>query len=291
MNKKLRGYLSIITAAFFWGTSATAAKSLFERSVSPLLLVESRVVLAAIFLVGLFLISRPSLLKIKIADIGDFALLGIIGVAGSNYTYYMAIQKTTVGFAILMQYTAPAVVAVYMVLSRRESISRTKVLALLSSLAGCMIMVGAFDPAIHLTAPGIALGVLSAFCFAFFNIYTKVASKHYSIWTSLSYTFITGSVFWIALDAILHIEISASSPMEMGALVLFSLSSALIPYFFYFTGLKYLAPSTAIIVSTIEPVVAIFSAFIILGETLYPEQIAGGVLIIFAVILLEARKE
>ncbi|MCL5267193.1 MAG: DMT family transporter [Bacteroidetes bacterium] len=291
MNRKLRGYLSIIAAALFWGTSATAAKSLFERSVSPLLLVESRVILATVFLLLLFWIVRPRLLRIRLADMRDFALLGIIGVAGSNYSYYMAIQETSVGIAILMQYTAPTLVAIYMVLTRQERISRTKILALLSSLGGCIIMVGAFDPAIHLTPPGIALGALSAVCFAFFNVYTKVASKRYSIWTALTYTFISASIFWIALDVVFHTGISVSSPREMGALVLFSLSSALIPYFFYFNGLKFLTSSTAIIVSTLEPVIAIFSAFVILGETLYPEQIAGGVLVISAVILLENRKE
>ncbi len=291
MTKKLKGYLSIFGAALFWGTSATAAKSLFERNISPLLLVESRVILAAVFLVTVFLIVNRKLLSVRPADLWDFALLGILGVAGSNYTYYMAIQETTVGIAILMQYTAPALVAAFMVITRQESISRVKLIALLSSLAGCTVMLGAFDPAIHLTPLGITFGMLSALCFAFFNVYYKAASKHYPIWTALTYTLLSAGVFWIILDVFFRTGIAVSTTGEVWALVLFSISSALIPYFFYFNGLKYLVPSTAIIVSTLEPVIAIFSAFVILGETLYLEQIAGGALVILAVILLETRKE
>ncbi len=291
MNKKLRGYLSIFAAAFFWGTSATAAKALFERHISPLLLVESRVIIAAIVLVLFFLIVNPRILRVRLSDLWDFALLGVIGVAGSNYAYYMAIQATNVGIAILMQYTAPAMVALYMVVTKQERISKTKIIALLSALAGCIIMLGTFEPAIHLTAIGIFFGVLSAVCFAFFNVYTRIASKQYTIWTAITYTLITGGMFWVVLDLVLHTGIGIGGTMELAALALFSVTSALIPYFFYFNGLKFLVPSTAIIVSTLEPVIAISSAFVILGETLYPEQIAGGVLVIFAVILLESHRE
>ena len=294
MNLRLRGYLSIFAAASFWGASATAAKFLFEHRISPMLVVQSRVIIAAVVLVAFLLVLDRRHLQVAFRDLRDFALLGVIGVAGSNYTYYMAIQVTSVGIAILMQYTAPALVAIYVFITKQEKVSRTKAFAVVLSLAGSMIMLGAFDPKMHITALGIFFGIVSALCFAFFNVYNKVATKHYTVWTALTWTLLFAGAFWLILDVIFGaktLKIGTIGSSEIWMLTGFSLSSILIPYFFYFTGLKHLPASTAIIVSTLEPVVAIVSSFLVLGETLSFSQIAGGLFIVTAVILLEVYKE
>ncbi len=291
LNSRLRGYLSIFAAAFFWGSSGTAAKFLFEHHISPMLVVQSRVIIAALFLTGFLLVVNRHSLAISAAHLKDFALLGIIGVAGSNYSYYMAIQVTNVGIAILMQYTAPVIVALYMLVSRREKISKVKILAIALSLGGSAVMLGAFNPSVHITGIGIFLGVVSAFCFAFFNVFNKVASKEYSTWTALTWTLICASMFWVVLDLFAGTPVTRIGPSEIGTLAVFAFSSIVIPYYFYFTGLRYLAASTAIIISTLEPVVAIATSFAFLGETLLTSQIVGGIFIVSAVILIEAYRE
>ena len=291
MNSRLRGYASIFAAAFFWGSSGTAAKFLFQHDVSPMLVVQSRVIIAAAFMVLFLFVMDRKLLSIKLADLKDFALLGVIGVAGSNYSYYMAIQVTNVGIAILMQYTASALVAVYMLLSKQEKISRVKTLAIVLSLGGSAVMLGAFNTSMHITAIGILLGAVSAVSFAFFNIYNKIASKQYTIWTAVTWTLICAGGFWVVLDLLTGSGIAYVAPSHLTVLIAFSFSSIIIPYYFYFTGLKHLRPSTAIIVSTLEPVVAIVTSFLFLGETLSVSQMTGGFFIVFAVILLEVFRE
>ena len=288
---RIGGYVSIFLAALLWGSSATAAKFLFQHDISPLLVVESRVIIAAVVLTSLLLMTRPEILKVKWADLWDFAILGVIGVAGSNYTYYAAIKETSVAIAILMQYTAPILVAVYFVTTRQEKISTVKAIAVALSFAGCTIMLGIFNHDVRITALGVFLGALSAFCFAFFNIFAKIANKHYSVWTVLTYTLISASVFWIGLDSVVDTGIKLSGINVLMTLFVFSFTSALLPYVFYFRGLKRLSPSTAIVVSTLEPVVAILTAFVFLGETLHVIQIAGGGFVIAAVILLEVYRE
>ncbi len=256
---RLRGYLSIFAAAFFWGSSGTAAKFLFEHNISPLVVVQSRVMIASVILIAVLLVTNPNLLMIKPVDMGDFFLLGIFGVAGSNYTYYAAIQETNVGIAILMQYTAPVLVAAYVVCMGVEKIDRIKISVIVLSLSGCAIMLGLFNKDVHITSLGIVLGALSALCFAFFNIFNKVACKQYSIWTALTYTLLSASIFWVILDLFIKTQMKMDTNGEFLSLAAFSFSSVLIPYYFYFTGLMILVPSTAVIVSTLETVVAIFT--------------------------------
>ncbi len=256
-----------------------------------MLVVQSRVIIAAILLTVILFVVNRRLLVISFVDIKDFALLGVIGVAGSNYAYYMAIQVTSVGVAILMQYTAPVMVALYMLLSRQERISRVKSIAIVLSLGGSTVMLGVFNPSVHITVAGIFLGIVSAICFAFFNIYNKVASKYYSIWTAVTWTLICAGTFWVFIDLLFGIETVRMGPFELATLTAFSFSSIIFPYYFYFTGLKRLAPSTAVIVSTLEPVVAIITAYLFLGETLGISQVTGGIFIVSAVILLEVYRE
>jgi len=288
---RLRAYLNIFLAAFFWGSSATAAKFLFEHDISPLLVVESRVIIATIILFLFFLVVNPKSLRIRLSDLLDFGLLGIVGVAGANYTYYMAIRETTVGIAILMQYTAPVLVAVYMMVTRKEKISSTKIFAIILSLSGCFVMLGLFNSDVRITALGIILGASSAVCFAFFNIYNRIASKDYSTWTAINYTLLCASAFWFVFDLVWKPAIPFPHANELLSLTVFSFTSVLIPYYFYFIGLKHISPSTAVIVSTLEPVTAIFTAFVFLGETLHFAQVMGGALVIGAVVLLELRRE
>lgn len=290
-DSRIKGYLYIFAAAVFWGSSGTAAKFLFSHSFSTLLVVESRVIIATLVLFLLLLIYDRKLLSIRPYDLKDFALLGVFGIAGSNFTYYSAMQVTSVGIAILMQYTAPVLVAAYAILAKHEEIKPVKIVAIALSLSGSAVLLGAFSSNVKITSAGIILGLLSSIFFAFFNVYNRVAAKEYSTWTALAYTLLCASLFWIMFDIVVPSAYATVQIEHLPELAIFSMMSILIPYFFYFTGLKYLVPSTAVIVSTLEPVVAIVTAYFILGEGMRASQLAGGILVIVSVVILEIYRQ
>src|SRR5437899_3642257 len=120
--KSWKGYLFIIGAASFWGVSATIAKFLFTQQVQTLVLVQMRMTLSALVLLAVFLAARRTLFIIRFNDLWRFALLGIIGGAGSNFTYYFTIEQTNVATAILLQYLAPIGVLLYGALSGEEQV-------------------------------------------------------------------------------------------------------------------------------------------------------------------------
>ena len=59
------------------------------------------------------------------------------------------------------------------------------------------------------------------------------------------------------------------------------------PFSLFISGLKYLPPTQASIVSMLEPVVAAAAAYLILGETLLPLQVLGGGLVLAGVVMVE----
>src|SRR5262245_34244398 len=125
--KDLKGYLMIMGAAVLWGVSATIAKLLITQHVETLLIVQSRVTFSCLLLLSVCLAFKRDVLHIRIRESWRFALLGILGVAGANFTYYFAIKETTVATAILIQYTAPLAVMGYAAATREESLSFIKV--------------------------------------------------------------------------------------------------------------------------------------------------------------------
>ena len=288
----VRGYLLVMGAATLWGVSATAAKLLLNRDVDTILIVQWRVTFSSLLLFGYFLPFRRGALRVKVGDLWQFALAGILGVAGANFTYYFAIRESTVATAILIQYTAPLAVMAYAALTRTETFTSAKITAALLSLLGCFLAVGAYDTSvIRITPAGFVSAIGSMLTFAFLNIYTRHLLSKYSLWTTTVYSFFFASLFWLIVNPPWAIAAANPSAELWGALFLLAVVSVLIPHTLFFAGLRYLPASRAMITSTLEPIIAIISAALVLNELLQPLQALGAVLVVTAIVLLQVKRE
>src|SRR3981081_104668 len=115
------------------------------KKIDPLILSQSRTTLSLAVLLPVLLARRgASALRVPGRDLVRFFLLGILGVAASNYLYYLAIQRTNVATAIILQYTAPVWVLLYTVArgaqGRRPSLRRIAAVGL--AVAGCALAGG-----------------------------------------------------------------------------------------------------------------------------------------------------
>ncbi|MFI5251401.1 MAG: DMT family transporter [Bacteroidota bacterium] len=290
--ENIRGYLSIIGATIFWGISATTAKFLFIRDINPLILVQTRMTFSCISLFLFFLWNDRTVFKVHLNDLSGFALLGIIGVAGSNITYYYIINATNVATGILLQYMAPLLVLGFAVIKRNEELSPVKFLAAIISLAGCFLAVrGERVSFLHLSAFGIIMGISTPVVWAFNNISLRHLLNRHRVWTVTMYAFIFATIFWMFFNPPWKLVTAGYSAKTWGVFFIFAMMSVLIPHSLYFIGMQYLTASRAIITASFEPVVAIGSAFIFLRESLTPVQIGGAALVIAAILLLQYKKE
>ena len=173
-KKAFRGYLMVVGAATAWGLNGTLAKFLFiGGEVGPLFLTAVRATLAFPILAFPLLLWERRLLKIHLRDLPLLALVGI-GVALANFTYFYTISLTTVATAILLQYTAPILVAIFGAAFLKERLTPIVLAALALAVSGCFLMVKAYDPAVlRLNLPGLLSGLLSAFSFASYTLEQK----------------------------------------------------------------------------------------------------------------------
>ncbi|MDD8017876.1 MAG: EamA family transporter [Bacteroidota bacterium] len=290
--KEFKGYLAISAAAFLWGIAATLAKFFFNRHYEPLILVQMRVTIAFALLFLYFLFTDRSKLIFKLKDIPHFLLVGIFGLAGSNYFYYAAIKETNVSTSILVQYSAPIMVMLYVALFQKEKITKAKFLAMVLSVTGIFLAIGAYNPAvIKGTGYGIGLALLAAVSFSIFTIGGKALTKKYSVWTGLIYLFGAATVFWSFINTPMTIVEAHYSLADWEVFIFISLVSILFPYSFFYYGLHHIQSSKAIIVSTFEPVVAIVSEWLILGGTLSGIQLCGALFVIGAIVILQQTSD
>lgn len=286
--KHLKGYLAISAAACLWGVAATVAKFLFNQQYEPLILVQMRVTISFAVLFIFFLVTNRRLLIFRMKDIPLFFTAGILGVAGSNYFYYAAIKETNVSTSILVQYTAPVMVMIYATFVQKERITAAKVSALVLSVFGIFLAIGAYDPdVLQGTRYGITLALLAAVSFSIFNISGKMLTQRYAVWTGLIYLFGSAALFWSFINTPVEIISAGYSPEDWGVFATIAVISILLPYSLYYYGLHHIQSSKAIIISTLEPVVAIVSEWLFLGGTMGPVQFIGAFLVLTAIILLQ----
>src|SRR4029077_14274682 len=104
-------------------------------------------------------------------DFRQAIVIGILGVAASNYFYYLAIQRTNVATAIIVQYTAPIWVLLYTVARRMQRPTLQQVAAVGLPVTGIALVIGVFGGGgLRLDAVGLFAALLAAFSFAFYNI-------------------------------------------------------------------------------------------------------------------------
>jgi drug/metabolite transporter, DME family len=294
----LRGYFYIGSAALFWGIAATLGRAAFTgrllpgsalRTIDPLILSQSRVTLSLAVLLPVLVMRRGAeALRVPSRDLLRFFLLGILGVAASNYLYYLAIQRTNVATAIILQYTAPVWVLLYTVVrgAQRPSLRRTSAVGL--AVVGCALAVGFVGSgALRMDTVGVIAALLAAFSFAFYNVGGHSVLARYDRWKVLLWVLVATSTFWLFVNPPWKIIAAHYGREQWAFMLVFSLVSVLGPFSCYFAGLQHLEPTRAIVASCLEPVFSIVIAAIALGELLRPFQTVGIVLVLVAIVLIQ----
>jgi drug/metabolite transporter (DMT)-like permease len=287
-----RGTLFVVLAVSFWGGSASLAKYLFLTRYDPLIITQTRSSLSFLLLAAYFLIVDRSVFRIPLRDVYKFALIGVIGIATTNFTYYFTIKESTVATAILVQNAAPVFVMIYAVaVTREEEFTGIKVLSLVLALCGCFLAVsGGSLRDVQLRGWTLVSAPASMFCYAFMLIASKRMLRTHGVWSMLVAALGFATLFWLVVNPPWSIVAKGYGAEDWGIFFAFAIVSILLPYIFFSKGLKILEATTAGIITTLEPVIAIVVAWIALGESISTVQIGGGAAVVGSVLLLQVRR-
>ncbi len=201
--------------------------------------------------------------------------IGALAVCGATTLYTVATKLTTAGNAVLLQFTAPMFVVLFMWLCFHEKPRRLDILACLCVFGGVLcFMVDSLGSG---RLAGDVIAVLSGVSYAWVFMMNKLPGGD-PVWATILGQAL-GAV--IGLPALLRETRFDGSSLFFGALLgVFQLGLA---YVLITTGIQYCKPVTASLITGIEPVLNPILVALAVGETLTPLALVGGAVVFASV--------
>ncbi len=274
------GVLLILLSGTAFGAMPLFARAAYADGVTPSAALFVRFALAALCMLALMAIRRTAFPRGR--DLKILILLGGIIYVGQSLTYYMALGHTSASIAALVVYVYPALVTAFAALFLKEPLTRLKLTAIGLSLIGCALTVGPLRGA---NLFGISLSLASAVMYAtYVLIGTRLAGRSGAVATT---TVILSSTA-VSYGALLAVSGPRWPQTGDGwaALVGLALVSTVVAVLAFLAGVRRVGAVAGSTISTVEPVIAVILAMVFLGESLNAIQLAGGALIVVAVLLI-----
>ena len=283
------GYALALAAATLWALNGSMARELLDDGVSAFRLSQLRSFGSWLVLVAVLAVARRDLLRIEREAIAPLAFLGIAGLALVHATYFVAIDRLQIGVALTIQYLAPLLLLVWLrvVHGRRLAASLWGAVAL--SLLGCFFVVRAYDIG-ALDGLGVAAAFAAAVTFAVYIVGAERAGHRHAPVTTLAWAFGFASLFWMVATpwwSFPFDEFTSRDQLLLGLGVV--VIGTLLPFICMVAALRHIPGPRAAVVSTLEPVLAAFFAYLIHDEALAAVQVGGGALVLAAVVWVQSH--
>lgn len=280
--------ISTILAGVLWGCISLFLKTLAAAGLSSLQIMFLRGSLSAIMMLVFLLIKDRSLLKFKLQDLWMFIGTGVISLTFFTLCYFKTILEIGTSVAVILLYTSPIFVLLLSVLLFKEKINAVKIIALIMTFAGCILVAGVLGGGdSKITAKGFGIGLCAGFGYALYSIFSRFALKKYNSLTVTFYTFVFSALSLLPfVGAGKAVQAMAGSGKVLIFAIGISLVCTVLPYIFYTHGLSGLENGKAAILVTVEPLVGTLVGFLVWKEEVSILKVAGIILIFAAVILL-----
>jgi drug/metabolite transporter (DMT)-like permease len=295
------GYVYALLAAVLFGANGSVTKVVIEAGLSPTQLTQYRVLGTAVIAGLVLLATNHRGFRVPRRTLLFLAILGVTGVALLQASYAAALERLPVGIALLIEYTAVLMVALFGFLFLGEKVRARIWVAIGCVLVGlavvAQIWTNALDPL------GVALGFVAAITL---TVYFVVGERQVSstpplvvaFWTmtfaALFWAFFSG--WWAVRPAILVHPVSLSGNLAAIVVPVWVplawniLLGTFAPFWLSFHALKRMSATAAGVVATSEVVFAFLVAWAWLGEQLDGVQIVGAVVVLVGIVLAQTAR-
>ncbi|MDQ0197806.1 DMT family transporter [Neobacillus ginsengisoli] len=295
--KRRTGLFLVITGAIFWGIGGTVAQKLFQQSAIDVnWLVTTRLLIAGFLLLSVqfFGKDRSQILGVwkNRRTAVELIIFGLIGMLGVQYTYMASIKHGNAAVATLLQYLAPVMIIIYLILRKHTVLNRRDLLTVLLALVGCYFLLtnGSIS---QLSVPTLAIGwgVLSGLSSAFYTLYAVPLLKQYDSLVIVGWSMIIGGFALSFIHPPWQIDFTSLTTESYLYLVFVILFGTMFAFWFYIESLKSLSPKETSLLGCLEPLAAVLTTVFWLKESFGFFQWGGTVCIIGMILLLALNKK
>ncbi|GLB60106.1 DMT family transporter [Cytobacillus sp. NCCP-133] len=291
------GLLLVIAGAAFWGVGGTVAQKLFQQfGIDVDWLVTIRLLLA-----GVLLLALQFLLKERKQVFGVWknkktavrlVIFGLLGMLAVQYTYMASIHHGNAAVATLLQYLAPAMIIIYLVLRKESVFTRHDFVIVVLALAGSFfLLTNGSVSQLSVPFPAIMWGILSGAALAFYTLYAVPLLKQYDSLVVVGWAMVIGGFFLSLIHPPWKIAFSSLTFEAYLYLVFVIVFGTMLAFWFYIESLQSLSPTETSLLSSLEPLAAVFTTVIWLKEPFGSFQWMGTACIFGMILLLALNKK
>lgn len=269
-----------------WALLGVFSQRLLAAGVPAIEVAFWRATLASPLFIGHAALTRS--LTVAARDLPAFVAFALVGVTLFYASLNLAIDAGGVSLAFVLLYTAPAFVAVLAAALLGERLTRGKALLVVLSVGGVALVSTAGGDGVSPTPAAIAWGLTSGLSYASYYLFGKWALRRYRPVTIFAWVMPVGA---LGLLPFVGFEVLGVSNRAIWVdLALMGVLSTYLAYYVYYSGLRTVEASRAVLVATVEPLLAAALAALLFGERLGPAGILGGALVLLAATLASTRR-
>lgn len=292
-SMRYRGIMLVLVAAFLWGTCGTVTQFLFHsQGLSPEWLVTVRMLSAGILLLlpsACHDIRETFAIWQNPANRRQLLIFAVLGMMLMQYSYFAAIQTGNAATATILQYLAPAIIAVYGSIRTHRTPTTIETVAIVLAIIGTFFLVTKGD--IHrlaLSPVALSWGLFAGITLAFYTVYP---SFHLIRWSSnllLGWSMLIGGIVMSPFGQPWHWS-GDLSPITLGGIVYVIIFGTICPFYTFLESIKYISPQTASTLASTEALVVVLLSIALFSLPFTLFDWIGTACIITTVILLARR--
>jgi drug/metabolite transporter (DMT)-like permease len=283
-----RGTVLIVLASICFGTSGPLVKPTMDAGLSPQQVTSFRICVAAALLLAFVAVRRPALLRIRRQDWRLLAAYGLVGVAGVQLLYFAAVSRIPIGVAMLLEFTAPVMVALWVRFVRKVVLPPRMWVGTALALLG-LAMVAEVWQGLRLDALGLLLGIGAALCAAAYFLIGEHAVGALQPLGLVTWGMVVGGVAiavlappWSLPAATMGraADFGGMAVPVWALLLTCAVLSTAIAYLLSISAMQYLPSNVLSVIALCEPIVATTLAWLMLGQALTVVQIVGAAVLL-----------
>lgn len=296
MNRR-RGLLFITIGAVFWGIGGTVAKKLFQQyGIDIGWLVTIRLLLAGVLLLAVQCCKKGcrSIFRIWTDKKLSFQLIifGLVGMLGVQYTYMASIEKGNAAVATLLQYLAPVMIIVYLLIRKKSTPTKRDMFTVTLALMGCFFLLtnGSLSQ-LSVPSEAVVWGVLSGVALAFYTLYAIRFLEEYDSLVIVGWAMIIGGVAISFIHPPWDLSFYYLPFRAYFYLIFVIVFGTMLAFWFYIESLNSLSPKESSLMGSLEPLAAVLTTVFWLKESFGLYQWIGTTCIIIMVLFLAVNRE
>ena len=290
IDNRVKGFIFVMITCITYGIMPALTQLSYLAGLSVSTMLFGRLSLGAL-LIWTTIIVKKLHFKVSKKHLGFMMMTGCASVV-QMITMSESYRYLPGAIVSLLLFLYVSVVVVIDVILGREKFNKTRILCLVCSFVGLVLVIWTPGQGIKLNGIGVVLVLIAAFFYGLYAIgLGEKRTRALDSEVVIGYMLIP-PIFFSFIRCIASGEsVLPRTPTQAMYLFLLAFFCMFIAAVSFCKGVKYIGSSNAAIFNTLEPVVAYFSGIILMNDKVSPNAITGGLLILGAIIYLNLEKK